>query len=91
MNVSLFEFQVSKRSDKEYYGRNYANIKVIIPADEPIAAAPTNSQHINNSLRKIQPGDFVVAKITESNSQVLKGVPMWHSTISEHSAEHQTN
>lgn len=77
----------------EYYGRNDANIKVIFPADKPIAkdSASVSSSHINASLRKIQAGDFVVARITEANSQVLKGVPLYHTTIGKHSAKQNSN
>lgn len=71
----------------EYFGRNDANIKVIFPADKPIAEdfASLGSPHINAPLRQIKAGDFVVAKITGSNSQVLKGVTLYHTTVSKYS------
>lgn len=69
----------------EYFGRNDANIKVIVPVDEPIAENFTATSSRNTLLRKILPGDFIVAQITESNSQVLKGLPLYHTTITQHS------
>lgn len=77
----------------EYFGRNDANIKVIIPADRPIAENCASAKRPSNdtTLHNIKPGDFVVAKITESNSQVLKGVPLYHATISDHFAEQENN
>lgn len=64
----------------EYFGRNDANIKVIIP-DTMIPACISDPQKV----RSILPGDFVVTQITESNSQVLKGIPLYHSTITDFS------
>lgn len=58
--------QTSKRASNELFGRNDANIKVIIPA-----------QYEDKS--PIVAGDFVRCRITESNSQVLKAQPL-HST-----------
>lgn len=71
-------FQKSKRSDKELYGRNDANIKVIIPA----TSIPINRSN-NLSLQEIIPGDFVAVDIQSSNSQVLKGVPLYHTKLTE--------
>lgn len=70
--------QKSKRSDKELYGRNDANIKVIIPA----TSIPINRLD-NLSLQEIIPGDFVAVDIHSSNSQVLKGVPLYHTKLTE--------
>ncbi|ALC47669.1 CG6345 [Drosophila busckii] len=65
----------SKRSESHWFGRNEANIKVIVSAAElPIAKT-------NGSLKHIDVGDFVVARIDESNSQVLKGTPLQISSI----------
>lgn len=85
----LSKFQRSKRSDIESFGRNDANIKVIIPTDKPIAkdSMSTNCPNIDTSIRKIEPGDFVVAQITGSSTQVLKGVPLYHTTIGEYLME----
>lgn len=63
----------------EFYGRNDTNTKVIFPADQPIQTHAND----DSTKRLIQPGDFIVAKITESTSQVLKGIALYHSSISE--------
>lgn len=67
------DFQPSKRSDQELFGRNDANIKVIVPSIEiPVA------QGSNIITKGIKAGDLVMVKITNSNSQVLKGEPLYH-------------
>ncbi|XP_017001385.2 CDK5RAP1-like protein [Drosophila takahashii] len=61
----------SKRSDDHFFGRNDANIKVIVPAvNLPVAG-------------ELKVGDFVSVRIEESNSQVLKGTPLELSSISD--------
>lgn len=59
---------VSKKSNDQLYGRNDANIKVIIPN------AYENGERINV-------GDFVATKVYYSNSQILKGTPLYPSNI----------
>ncbi|KAH8318076.1 hypothetical protein KR074_006923 [Drosophila pseudoananassae] len=66
----------SKRSASHWFGRNDANIKVIVPAGKVLG-----------SEQPIQIGDFVVAHIEESNSQVLKGTPLAISSISNYSSK----
>lgn len=94
--VSLFDTfcffshssQESKRSSKAYFGRNDANTKVIIPANVEIyknVEFALQRPESKSSKQSIKPGDFIVVDITESNSQVLKGTPLYHSTISEFS------
>ncbi|XP_064553263.1 CDK5RAP1-like protein [Drosophila montana] len=65
----------SKRSESFWFGRNDANIKVIVPA----AFLPTDKANV--SAKDINVGDFVVARIVDSNSQVLKGIPLHISSI----------
>lgn len=75
----------SKKSDQNYFGRNDANIKVIVPRISiPVGAAMAPDANCHTKI--IEPGDFVVAKVTESNSQVLKGIPLYHTTISSYAA-----
>lgn len=65
------------------YGRNDGNIKVIIPTME----IPSSYNEFKGETLKekiIQPGDFICVKINESNSQVLKGEPLFHTTLSEY-------
>ncbi|XP_016973565.2 CDK5RAP1-like protein [Drosophila rhopaloa] len=67
----------SKRSDAHWFGRNDANIKVIVPAmDLPITGDFRTS-------RSFGVGDFVTVRIEESNSQVLKGTPLELSSITD--------
>ncbi|KAH8347468.1 hypothetical protein KR059_011167 [Drosophila kikkawai] len=66
----------SKRSDTHWFGRNDANIKVIVPAME----LPTEQG--GGATKSLAVGDFVVARINESNSQVLKGTPLHITSIS---------
>lgn len=67
----------SKRSPDHLCGRNDANIKVIFP----------NVEIANGSSTKkgISPGDYVEVGINQSNSQVLKGNPICHSSIRQFS------
>lgn len=73
MFVQKICVQVSKRSSSELFGRNDANIKVIIPAryadSRPDEVAP------------IVAGDFVRCRITGSNSQVLKAQPLYATQL----------
>lgn len=73
--VNLFVFksiflQTSKRSEHHVYGRNDANIKVIIPAKYKSAGSRIDNDCVV--------GDWVKVRIVESNSQVLKAVPLCH-------------
>ncbi|EDW80471.1 uncharacterized protein Dwil_GK11551 [Drosophila willistoni] len=67
----------SKRSALHWFGRNDANIKVIVPSMEVPVAGQDSSE-----MKSFGVGDFVVARIEESNSQVLKGTPLQLSSIS---------
>ncbi|XP_068155581.1 CDK5RAP1-like protein [Drosophila tropicalis] len=67
----------SKRSALHWFGRNDANIKVIVPSMEVSIAGQDSSE-----MKSFGVGDFVVARIEESNSQVLKGTPLQLSSIS---------
>lgn len=69
-----------------YFGRNEANTKVIIPANLEIYKDfdfAVQHSDLTTSKQAIKPGDFIVVDITESNSQVLKGTPLYHSTITD--------
>ncbi|XP_058985600.1 CDK5RAP1-like protein [Musca domestica] len=73
---------ISKRSEDFVFGRNDANIKVIVPIKE-LSLGPVHG----TERRKITIGDYVVAHINESNSQVLKGEPLYLSSILEYHAK----
>lgn len=67
----------SKRSDAHWFGRNDANIKVIVPSiDVPISGDST-------ARKSFGVGDFLAVRIEESNSQVLKGTPLELSNITD--------
>uniref|UniRef100_A0A146KQN1 CDK5RAP1-like protein n=1 Tax=Lygus hesperus TaxID=30085 RepID=A0A146KQN1_LYGHE len=66
----------SKRSKEFLAGRNDGNIKVIIPS----IGVPVHDH--SDSIRPIQVGDYVKVRITEANSQVLKGNPIYHCKLS---------
>lgn len=68
----------SKRSDDYVFGRNDANIKVIVP----IKILPL-SLGTKQETKEIAPGDFVATYIEETNSQVLKGKPLYITNLQE--------
>lgn len=78
VSIIVSDFQKSKRSSESYYGRNETNTKVIVPANLPILDELSSDQL---SKRLIKPGDFVVVHIYETNSQTLKGTPLFFSSI----------
>lgn len=61
----------SKRSVEDLYGRNDGNVKVIL------------SRRIEKQNLDLKPGDLVATRITDANSQVLKGEPLYKTTIQE--------
>ncbi|KAL5277210.1 CDK5RAP1 family protein [Megaselia abdita] len=62
----------SKRSEEQLFGRNDANIKVIVPNVDV---------SIDDGKKSMKPGDFVKVKILNTNSQVLIGDPICHSNL----------
>ncbi|XP_034949835.1 mitochondrial tRNA methylthiotransferase CDK5RAP1 [Chelonus insularis] len=73
---------VSRRSKSVLQGRTDGNIRVLIPNPE------TSTNISNKILNKINPGDYVVTQICESNSHSLTGIPLHHSSIVEFSNVH---
>ncbi|XP_065174044.1 mitochondrial tRNA methylthiotransferase CDK5RAP1 [Atheta coriaria] len=69
----------SKRSENFLAGRNDHNVKVIIPAGEVGDATDGN-------LAPIRPGDYIAVQINASTSQVLKGIPLYRTTLSDYHA-----
>ncbi|XP_071112860.1 mitochondrial tRNA methylthiotransferase CDK5RAP1-like isoform X1 [Haliotis cracherodii] len=65
----------SKKSVQEFAGRNDANTKVIFPKMDVPSCAGSKQQRV------VSPGDYVVVQVTSCSSQVLKGVPLYHSTL----------
>ncbi|XP_044517495.1 mitochondrial tRNA methylthiotransferase CDK5RAP1 isoform X2 [Gracilinanus agilis] len=70
----------SKRSTTELCGRNDGNIRVIFPDIEMGDGIDCRG------LIRAQPGDYVLVKITSSNSQSLKGVALCRTSLQEYSA-----
>lgn len=75
---------LSKRSVNDMAGRNDGNVKVVFPAVEIPEA------EYSNKLQKIKPGDYVVVQISSANSQILKGIPLYHSSLSKFHAQEKT-
>lgn len=71
----------SRRSPEDLSGRNDNNVKVIFPKMHVVA-------HPTSSVKKeIEPGDYVVVKIEECSSQVLKGIPLYITSLQQHMAD----
>ncbi|CAH1405557.1 unnamed protein product [Nezara viridula] len=66
---------VSKRSNEYLAGKNDGNIKVIVPS----GSIP--SGHNSYIEKPIEVGDYITVKVTEANSQVLKGIPLHHTAL----------
>ncbi|KAL0978664.1 hypothetical protein UPYG_G00173660 [Umbra pygmaea] len=69
----------SKRSDKDLCGRNDGNVKVIFPRQE-VASQPTNTG-TDSHTAPINPGDYVLVKITSASSQSLRGHALRHTAL----------
>ncbi|KAF4517725.1 hypothetical protein B566_EDAN013403 [Ephemera danica] len=65
----------SKRSKLNLAGRNEANIKVIFPTGD------IPGSRFSTELQAVQPGDYIVVQVNSANSQVLKGIPLYHSSV----------
>lgn len=70
-------FQTSKRSEKDFQGRNDGNTKVIFPQE----SIPINN--MSGEHKVIEPGDYIVVHVCDANSQILKGIPLYHTTVAE--------
>ncbi|KAL7837807.1 hypothetical protein SRHO_G00275180 [Serrasalmus rhombeus] len=66
----------SKRSSQELCGRNDGNLKVIFPKKD------LPSQTTVTSMVPIEAGDYVLVKITSTNSQSLRGEAISHTSLS---------
>ncbi|XP_044758822.1 CDK5RAP1-like protein [Coccinella septempunctata] len=70
----------SKRSNTNLVGRNDQNIKVIIPGLDLI---PPKTE--TEESRLLKPGDYVAVHINDANSQILKGIPLYRTSLVEFS------
>ncbi|KAI0225587.1 CDK5 regulatory subunit-associated protein 1 [Lamellibrachia satsuma] len=69
----------SKRCAEDWAGRNEFNTRVIVHNS-------VNAQVNNEGTTKplcIKPGDYVVVQITSATSQVLRGLPLRHTSLQE--------
>lgn len=48
----------------------------------PAGAIPDGDS--STKTRSVEPGDYVMVQIVNGNSQVLKGIPLYHSSITQH-------
>ncbi|KAL5010658.1 hypothetical protein ScPMuIL_012963 [Solemya velum] len=67
----------SKRSAKDLAGRNDHNTRVIFPNMEVPVHFSTSRQC------SVKPGDYAVVHIISATSQVLKGIPLYHTTLKD--------
>lgn len=75
--IILIEGQ-SKKSQNDLYGRNEANLKVIVKK----SSIPQIND--SNDLRPISPGDYVVVRIEDCSSITLIGKPICRTTLSDY-------
>jgi tRNA-N(6)-(isopentenyl)adenosine-37 thiotransferase enzyme MiaB len=75
--IILIEGQ-SKKSENDLYGRNEANLKVIVKK----SSIPQIND--SNDLRPISPGDYVVVRIEDCSSITLIGKPICRTTLSDY-------
>ncbi|XP_057340335.1 CDK5RAP1-like protein [Microplitis mediator] len=74
----------SRRSDSVLQGRTDGNTRVLVPKlSIPDQAA--------NQSREIKSGDYIAVQISESNSNSLTGVPLYHSSIAEFENRNNNN
>ncbi|XP_015524783.1 CDK5RAP1-like protein isoform X1 [Neodiprion lecontei] len=68
----------SRKSEFNMQGRTSGNIKVIFPRGS------IQDNRCTTKSRNIEAGDYVVVQIINANSQVLKGIPLYHSSITQY-------
>lgn len=66
----------SKRSDLYFQGRNDQNVRVILP-DDPV---PNKN---GTGSRRLKAGDYVAVQVNTANSQILKAIPLYQTSIQE--------
>ncbi|XP_011255399.1 CDK5RAP1-like protein [Camponotus floridanus] len=71
----------SKRRSEYLQGRNDGNVRVIL------LSTVTRINRHSATTRQIQPGDYIVARIDNANSQTLRGIPLYCSSIIDHSLD----
>ncbi|XP_077977687.1 mitochondrial tRNA methylthiotransferase CDK5RAP1-like [Glandiceps talaboti] len=74
----------SKKSADDLAGRCDGNTKVILPYMD----IPCDRESSNH--RPIKVGDYVVVCIHDTNSQVLKGIPLYHTSLQDYAKHRET-
>ncbi|CAG4944606.1 unnamed protein product [Parnassius apollo] len=72
-HLVLVEGSLKKTS--QIIGRNEFYLRVVFDQAEILAE--------DNGRRSVKPGDYVAVKITGARSSVLRGVPLYHTSISQ--------
>lgn len=67
----------SRRSKAHFQGRNDQNVRVILAEDGPV---PYRN---GTGARYLKAGDYVAAQVNTANSQVLKAIPLYLTSIQE--------
>lgn len=67
----------SRRSKAHFQGRNDQNVRVILAGD---GLVPLKN---GSGARHLQAGDYVAAQVNTANSQVLKAIPLYLTSIHE--------
>lgn len=71
----------SRRSKNFLQGRNDQNIRVILPSTETV---PFKN---GGDGREIMPGDYVAVHVNEANSQILKAIPLYLTSLQDFYSE----
>lgn len=67
----------SKRSKNCLQGRNDQNIRIILPND------PVPFKN-GGGARNLKPGDYVAVCVNHANSQVLKAIPLYLTSLEDY-------
>nr|CAI5853974.1 unnamed protein product [Callosobruchus analis] len=68
---------LSKKSKQYFQGRNDQNVRVILPANEMV---PWRD---GGGAREIRSGDYVAVYVNAANSQTLKGIPLYLTSLED--------
>ncbi|KAJ8915029.1 hypothetical protein NQ315_016004 [Exocentrus adspersus] len=71
----------SRRSKNFLQGRNDQNIKVILPSSEIVPFKD------GSGAREVNVGDYVAVHVNDANSQILKAIPLYLTSLQDFYAE----
>ncbi|CAG9836866.1 unnamed protein product [Diabrotica balteata] len=72
----------SKRSNKFFQGRNDNNIRVILP----VTPVPSTE---SETLTELRAGDYVAVHVNDANSQTLRAIPLYKTSLSNYYLQDQ--